>query len=95
MPGRCEIQASLLFAIIADGLHGAALQGLHTHTYFFFGRRLFMDVRIASLVMTGKKSRGGFSAQIAVDTLLIDEEFTGSIWSPLISFVCHRSHPIR
>jgi hypothetical protein len=27
--------------------------------------------------------------------LLIDEEFTGSIWSPLISFVCHRSHPIR
>lgn len=49
-----------------------------------------MNVRIAAFVVPGEERRGGFPTEIAVDALLIDKKFSGSVRSPLVGFIRHK-----
>jgi hypothetical protein len=88
-PAKFPNQLTLLVAVVANGLHWAAFQRLHAQIDIFLRARLFVDERIATLVMPGKKSRGGFTAQVAIDALLIDVKLAWDIRLPFVCFVGH------
>ena len=86
---QSEVLAGL-FAVVADGLDGAAFHGLGTLGYFFLGSGLLYDKGVTTFIAALKEGRSGFAAEVAVDALLVDIEFAGDVAGPLFSFVCHR-----
>jgi hypothetical protein len=79
------------FAVVANRLYGAALEGLHALGDLFLGRGLFVYVGIAAFVMTLKKRRRRLATEIAIDALLIDEEFPTRVLRPFVSYIRHRA----
>jgi hypothetical protein len=79
----------LFFAVVADGLDGAAFKGFHAKGSLFLGGRLLMDEGIAAFVMARKEIGRRFAAEIAVNALLIDVEFARGVVLPLLCFVSH------
>src|SRR5690606_8923800 len=89
---RAKVRTRCLFvAVVADRFDRATLEGLHAERDLLLGGRLFVDERIATLVMPGEEPGGGFTAQVTVDALLIDVELARDVLVPLVCFVGHRS----
>jgi hypothetical protein len=80
----------LFVAVVADRLDGATLEGLHALRDFLFGRRLLVHVGITTFIMAREERGRRLTAEIAVDALLIDVEFTRSVLGPFISLIRHR-----
>ncbi len=78
-----------LLAVVADGLNRAAFEGFHAQLSIHFGGRLGMHERIPAFFMSLEKRRRGLAAQVAINALLVDVEFAGSVVFPLFSFVGH------
>src|SRR5689334_884415 len=92
-PGRMAREprnARSAVAVVADGFDRAAFEGFHALGDFFFGGRLLMDERIATLVIAREEIRSSLAAQVAVDALLVDVEFPGGVRGPFVCFVRHR-----
>ena len=63
-------------AVAADGLDRATFQRLCASRNILFRRRLLAHEGIATLFGTGKESRGRLTAEVAIDALLVDVEFS-------------------
>jgi hypothetical protein len=77
-------------AVVADGLDGAAFEGFRAQGGFLLGRRLFLDVGVAPLVVAREERGRRLSAQVAVDALLVNVEFASDVGFPFVCFVCHK-----
>ena len=84
------VRAERLLAVVTDRLDRATLEGLRAKRDILRGCRLLDDKGVTAVVIAAEESRCRLSAQIAVDTLLIDIELTGSVRGPFFSFICHR-----
>jgi len=80
-----------LLAVVADGLDRATFDGFHALGRAFVVLRLFLDERIAALVVAREKCRSGFAAQVAVDALLVNVKFASDVCFPFVCFVCHKN----
>ncbi len=69
-------ESSDLNPVVANGLDWTTLLGFLAKRFLFWGRRLFVDVGIATFIVAGKIGRRSFATEIAVDTLIIDVKFT-------------------
>lgn len=100
-PAHCRLffnsreRPGLFFAVLTNRFDGAAFQGFHAKSGIFFGCRLFVDERVATLIMAGKKPRSRFTAKVAIDALLIDVKLARSILGPFVRFVGHNCREQR
>src|SRR5947209_14446637 len=83
-----SVQASLA-AVVSDGFNRATFHRLFAEAFFFRRLRLFVDVRMTAVVVAFEIRRRSFAAQIAVDALLIDVEFTGCVFGIFVGDVGH------
>ena len=79
-----------LFAVVSDCLHRAPFHGLLAKSFFFRSRGLFKNVGMSTVVVTSKFGRRRFTAQIAVDTLVVDVKLAYYVLCIFICNVCHR-----
>ena len=78
-------------AVVADGLDRAAFHGLNALRLFFRRAGLLVNVGIPAVIAAGEVGRGGLPAEIAIDALVINEEFTGNVFGV---FVLEFSHDV-
>jgi DNA polymerase II small subunit/DNA polymerase delta subunit B len=90
-----NLPRNLILAVVPDRLDRAAFQRFHALRHFLFGRRLFVHERISAFIMALEKGRGCFAAQVTVDALLIDVEFSRDVLGPFVRFVRHRASEQR
>jgi hypothetical protein len=76
-------------AVIADRFHGATLHRFLAKLFFLRSGGLFKNVRIAAIIVAAKVTRGGFTAKVAVDTLVIDVKFAGKVFGIAVCDVSH------
>ena len=81
--------APLFIAVVANGFDRAAFEGFHAHFDFFRSRGLLHNEGIAAVITAREEIRRRFAAQIAVDALLIDVEFSLNVIGPLVVYICH------
>ena len=62
-----------LGAKIADRLDGTSFHGFLAGSLFFGGFRLLFYVGISAVIPASVIGRGGFTAEVAVNTLVVDE----------------------
>jgi hypothetical protein len=75
--------------VVADRFDRTAFHGFFAESLFFWRLRLFIDVRMAAVIISFEIGGRGFAAQIAVDALIIYVEFAGDIFGV---FVCGIGH---
>jgi len=80
---------TILRAIVTDGFHGATFHRFLAEPFFFRRFRLLVNVGMAAVVVAFEIGRRSLAAQIAVDTLVIDIEFTSYVFRVLICGVGH------
>jgi hypothetical protein len=76
-------------AVVSDGLDRAAFECFHAQADIFLGGRLLVDEGVAAFIVSGEKPGRSFAAKIAIDALLIDEEFAADVFRPFVCFVSH------
>ena len=72
---RSQTVATKLRAVVPDRFDWTAFHRLFAKSFFFRRLRLFIDVRMAAVVVPLEIGRRGFAAQIAVDALIIEIDF--------------------
>src|SRR5438067_11985686 len=80
---------SILGAVVADRFDRATFHRFLAKAFFFGRFRLLVDVGMAAVVVTFEVRGRGLATQIAVDALLIDIEFPGSIFRIFVRNVGH------
>jgi hypothetical protein len=75
--------------VLADGFHWAAIHGFLAEGFFFRRFWLLENKRMSAIVVAGEIGRSGFSAQIAIDALIIHIEFAAHIVGVFVVYVCH------
>src|SRR6266496_1912842 len=72
IPSRFDIGISSLplVPVVSDGLDRAAFLGLFTLRLFLRRTRLFIDERIAAIVVAFEIVRSGFATQVAINALV-------------------------
>jgi hypothetical protein len=78
-----------LTAIAADSFHGAPFHRFFAKGFLVPAFRLFVDVRVTTVVVAGKIGRGCLSAKIAIDALIIHVKLPAHILRILICNVSH------
>jgi hypothetical protein len=78
-----------LTAIAADGFHRAPFHRFFAKRFLVPAFRLFVDVRVTTVVVAGKIGRGCLSAKIAIDALIIHVKLPAHILRILICNVSH------
>src|SRR5689334_10808401 len=77
--GAALSERQLLVAVVADGFHRAAFEGLHAQRGVLFGRGLVVDKRVAALFLAFEERGRRLAAKIAINALLIDVKFTADV----------------
>jgi hypothetical protein len=80
---------SKLGPVAADRFDRATFHRLFAERFFFRLLGLFVDERMAAIVVALEVGRRGFATEIAVDALIIDVEFPLYVFG---IFVCDISH---
>ena len=80
-----------LSAVATDGLDGAAFHGFLAEGFFLGRLGLLIDKGVAPIVVALEIGRGRLTAQVAVDALIIDIEFSVYIFRVFVCSVCHKS----
>jgi hypothetical protein len=80
---------ALLATVAADSFHGAPLHRFFAKRFFVGALRLFVDVRVTTVVVARKICRGRLSAKIAVNALIIHVKLPTYILRILICNVSH------
>jgi hypothetical protein len=79
-----------LRAVVADGFYRTTFHGLLALALFVVVFWLFEDERIPAVFVALEVVRGGLSAQVAVDALIVDVILAASVIRILIVDVSHR-----
>ena len=82
--------ASESLAIVPNCLDRAAFLGLFAAGFFLWIFGLFIDERIAAVVIAFEIIRGGFAAEIAVNALIIDVVFAAGVFWISVRNVSHK-----
>jgi hypothetical protein len=80
-----------LAAVVADGFHGTAFHRFLAKLFLFGRGGLLVNVGVAAIIIAAKIARGGFAAEIAVDTLVIDIELACEVFGIAVSDVSHNN----
>lgn len=88
-PVRRLSRNSELCAVVADRFDRAGIERFLTEFQLFGSFRLFVNKRIAVLVISGEISRRSVTTNVAIDTLSIDIEFAPCV---IGKFVFDRGH---
>src|SRR5437588_10537300 len=83
------IQRLLLRSVIADGFDWTSFHRFLAERLFLGSLRLFINVGVAAVVVAFEIGRGGFAAQIAVDALIVDIEFSRYVLGVFVRSVGH------
>ena len=75
--------------VVADRFDRAAFHCLFAKSFFFRRFRLFIDIRVAAVVVPLEIGRRGFAAQIAIDALIIDIEFACYVFGVFVRDIGH------
>jgi hypothetical protein len=81
--------ADVLGAVIADRFDRATFLGFLAQRFLLRSLRLLEDERVAAVFVPGEIARRRFTAEIAVDALVIDVKLSRDV---LGIFVCNVSH---
>src|SRR5437867_6968149 len=71
-------------AVVADRFDRAAFHRFFAKPFFFRRLWLFIDVRVAAVIVSFEISRRGFAAQIAINALIIDVEFARYVFGVFV-----------
>jgi len=82
-------QGNRLFSVAADCLNRATFHCFLAKRLFLRGFRLLVNVGVPAIVVASEVGGRGLAAEVAIDALVIDEEFAGNV---LRIFVCDVSH---
>src|SRR5216117_1600323 len=75
--------------VVSDRFDRTAFHRFFAKSFFFWRLGLLIDVGMAAVVVSFEIGRRGFTAQIAIDALIIDIEFARYVFGV---FVCSSSH---
>jgi len=101
-PDRCSVAKPLRgryppsaisaasFPVFPDRFDRASLHCLTAKGGVLFGLRLGVNEGKSALVAPRETVRRSFAAEIAIDALLINVEFSSCVVRPFVSFVRHR-----
>lgn len=78
-----------LGAVVADCFNRASFEGLHAHFDIVGSDWLLEDKGVAPVIAPGKEIWCCLAAQIAINALLVDVEFSSYVFGPLVVFICH------
>src|ERR1043166_7448959 len=76
--------ATRLRAVIADCFDRATFHRFLAKGFFFRALRLFVNVGMPAVIVALEIGGGGFTAQIAVDALIIDKKFSSYVFGVFI-----------
>ena len=89
-PSRTGLVAPYhLRAVATNRFDWAAFHCFLAERFFFRRLRLFIDVGMAAVVVPFEIGRRGFTAQIAIDTLIIDIEFARYVFGVFVRDIGH------
>ena len=74
----------VLPSVVPDGFDRAAFHRLDALGLLFGGVGLLVNVGIPAIVAAGEIGRGGLAAEVAVDALVINVEFTGDVFGVFV-----------
>jgi hypothetical protein len=77
-------------AVVTDGFDGAAFLGFLAARLFVRAGRLFIDERVAAVVIPLEIVRGRFAAQVAVNALVVHVVFARHVHGIFVCSVCHK-----
>ena len=84
-----------LTAVVADCLDRAAFLGFLATRFLVGIFRLLVDEGITAVIVPFEIVRRGFAAQIAIDALIVDEEFSARIFGIFICYISHKKNLVR
>ena len=87
---EADFNFTKLLAVIADRLNRATFFGFFAASFFLGIFGLFMNERIAAVVVAFEIIRSRFAAEIAVNALIIDVVFAGGIFRISVRNVSHK-----
>ena len=79
----------ILRAVAADRFNWTSFHRFFAEPFFFRGFRLLVNVGMAAVVVTFEIGGRGLTAQIAVDTLIIDVEFARYVFGVFVRDIGH------
>jgi len=79
----------LLGSVIANRFDRTAFHCFFAKLLLIGSGGLFKDVRVTAVIIAAKVARGGFAAEIAVDTLVIDVVLAREVFGIAVSDVSH------
>ena len=79
----------LLVSVTPDRFDGTSSESFFRQLPFFVRLRLFKDIRVPTIFIPLEIRRRGFTAQIAVDALIIDVESAFSVLRITVFLVGH------
>ena len=88
--GICLGRIEKLSTVIADGFDRAAFLGFLTARLFFGRGRLFADDRVSAVFIALEIARRRFTAQVAVNALVVHVVFARDIFGIAICSVSHK-----
>jgi hypothetical protein len=80
---------AVLLAVATDGFYRASSQGFVAEGLFLVVLRLFEEVGVAAVVVTGEVGGCGLTAEVAVDALIIYVVSAGGILRVFVFEVSH------
>src|SRR6266513_3530345 len=78
-----------LRSVIPDRFDRTAFHCFFAESFLFRLLRLLVDVGMAAVVVPLEIGRRGFTAQIAIDALIIDIEFARYVFSVFVRYIGH------
>jgi hypothetical protein len=81
--------------VVADRFDWATFHRFFAETFFIRRLRLFIDVRVAAIIIPFEIRGRGLAAQIAVDALIIDIEFARYAFGVFVRCVRHVSLKVK
>jgi len=76
-------------AVVANGFDRTTFHRLLAERFFFRAFRLLVNIGMTAVVVTLEIGGRGFTAQIAVDALIIDVEFARYVFSIFVRDIGH------
>lgn len=78
-----------VLTVVSDGLDWATVHGLLAESLLFRSFGLLVNIAVTTIVITLEICRSSLATQIAVDALVIHENFPLNVVAVFVCCVCH------